>query len=148
MLPSVKKACKGDAPPVQRSTCQPMLTPPAPPVSGSEPPGLRRLRREEWVGTALRAFDLVRGVPRRSSLFLEYDTDIVFPRTFRMGYEAVRTERYTCIVDRELPGMDERYDLQRDPYRMDKLIGTPRAETVLPGVRAELQRLITAASAR
>ena len=56
-----------------------------------------------------------------------------------MGYDAVRTERHTYIVYRELPGMDELYDLQRDPYQMDKLIGTSRAE---------LQRLITAASAR
>ena len=74
-----------------------------------------------------------------SSLFLEYYTDIVFRRTFRMGYDAVRTERHTYIVYRELPGMDELYDLQRDPYQMDNLIGTSRAE---------LQWLITAASAR
>ncbi|MCC7052992.1 MAG: sulfatase [Gemmatimonadaceae bacterium] len=91
---------------------------------------------------------LLRGrtVPWRSSLFLEYYTDIVFPRTFRMGYDAVRTERYTYITYRELPGMDELYDLQRDPYQMDNLMGTPRGDAVLPGVRAELQRLITEAS--
>ena len=89
-----------------------------------------------------------RPVSWRSSLFLEYYTDIVFPRTFRMGYDAVRTERHTYIVYRELPGMDELYDLQRDPYQMDNLIGTSRAAAVLPGVRAELQWLITAASAR
>jgi N-acetylglucosamine-6-sulfatase len=84
----------------------------------------------------------------RSSLFLEYYTDIVFPRTFRMGYDAVRTERYTYIVYRELPGMEELYDLQRDPYQMDNLIGTARGDSVLPAVRAELQTLMRSALTR
>ncbi len=77
----------------------------------------------------------------RRSVFLEYYTDIVFPRAFRMGYDAVRTERYTYIVYRELPGMEELYDLQIDPFQMDNLVGTARGDSILPGVRGELERL-------
>jgi N-acetylglucosamine-6-sulfatase len=77
----------------------------------------------------------------RSSLLLEYYSDIVFPRMLRMGYDAVRTERYTYIAYRELPGMAELYDLEQDPYQMDNLMGTARGDSVLPAVRAELERL-------
>ncbi|MFN0100261.1 MAG: sulfatase-like hydrolase/transferase [Gemmatimonadaceae bacterium] len=84
----------------------------------------------------------------RSSVFLEYYTDIVFPRTLTMGYDAVRTERYTYIVYRELTGMDELYDLEKDPYQMDNLIGTARGDSLLPSVRAELDRLRNEAGPR
>ncbi len=77
----------------------------------------------------------------RHSVFLEYYTDQVFPRTLTMGYDAVRTERYKYIVYRELPRMEELYDLQTDPYEMDNLIGTGRGAALLPEVRAELERL-------
>ena len=77
----------------------------------------------------------------RTSVFLEYYTDIVFPRTLRMGYDAVRTERYTYIVYRELPGMEELYDLERDPFQMDNLMGTVRGDSIVPVVRSELERL-------
>ncbi len=77
----------------------------------------------------------------RTSVFLEYYTDIVFPRTLRMGYDAVRTERYTYIVYRELPGMEELYDLERDPFQMDNLVGTVRGDSIVPVVRGELERL-------
>jgi N-acetylglucosamine-6-sulfatase len=77
----------------------------------------------------------------RTSLFLEYNTDIVFPRTLTMGYDAVRTDRYTYIVYRELPGMEELYDVVADPYQMTNLMGTATGDSVLPVVRAELERL-------
>ncbi len=77
----------------------------------------------------------------RSSVFLEYYTDIVFPRTLTMGYDAVRTTRYTYIVYRELLGMEELYDLERDPYQMYNLMGTAHGDSVRPIVQAELERL-------
>ncbi|MBK6486202.1 MAG: sulfatase-like hydrolase/transferase [Gemmatimonadetes bacterium] len=77
----------------------------------------------------------------RTSVFLEYYTDIVFPRTLTMGYDAVRTERYTYIVYRELPGMEELYDLERDPFQVDNLMGTVRGDSIVPVVRGELERL-------
>jgi N-acetylglucosamine-6-sulfatase len=77
----------------------------------------------------------------RSSVFLEYYSDIVFPRMLTMGYDAVRTERYTYVQYRELPGMEELYDLETDPYQMDNLMGSTKGDSLLPSVRAELERL-------
>ncbi len=86
---------------------------------------------------------LLRGdsVPWRQSVLIEYYSDRVFPRMQNMGYQAVRTERYKYIHYLELPGMDELYDLQQDPFEMDNLIDTPRGREVLPTVQAELRRL-------
>jgi N-acetylglucosamine-6-sulfatase len=58
----------------------------------------------------------------RDAFFVEYYSDIVFPRIANMGYEAVRTERYKLIHYLELEGMDELYDLETDPYEMTNLV--------------------------
>ncbi|MDH5233681.1 MAG: sulfatase [Gemmatimonadota bacterium] len=79
--------------------------------------------------------------PWRKSVMLEYYSDKVFPRMLTMGYEAVRTERYKYIHYLELPGMDELYDLETDPFEMDNLIGSPRGRALLPELQAELARL-------
>lgn len=79
--------------------------------------------------------------PWRHSVMLEYYSDNVFPRILRMGYEAVRTERYTYIRYLELPGMDELYDLESDPFEMDNLVGSPKGRALLPELQAELARL-------
>lgn len=86
---------------------------------------------------------LLRGdsVPWRSSILVEYYTDTVFPRVRNMGYRAVRTDRYKYIQYLELPGMDELYDLEADPFELDNLIGTGRGQELLPGLQAELNRL-------
>jgi N-acetylglucosamine-6-sulfatase len=60
----------------------------------------------------------------RDLFFVEYYSDIVFPRIVNMGYEAVRTERYKLIHYLELQGMDELYDLEIDPYEMTNLIAS------------------------
>jgi N-acetylglucosamine-6-sulfatase len=60
----------------------------------------------------------------RDGFFVEYESDIVFPRIVNMGYDAVRTERYKLIRYRELEGMDELYDLKADPYELTNLIGS------------------------
>jgi N-acetylglucosamine-6-sulfatase len=77
----------------------------------------------------------------RNSVFLEYYSDIVFPRMLTMGYDAVRTDRYTYIEYRELPGMEELYDLETDPYQMKNLMGSTKGDSLLPTLRAELGRL-------
>ncbi len=77
----------------------------------------------------------------RSSLLIEYYSDTVFPRILQMGYDAVRTGRYKYIRYTELPGMDELYDLETDPYEMSNLIGSQQARTLLPGLRDELERM-------
>jgi len=79
--------------------------------------------------------------PWRSSVLIEYYSDTVFPRILTMGYEAVRTERYKYIRYTELPGMDELYDLDTDPFEMDNLRGSPKGRALLPPLQAELARL-------
>jgi arylsulfatase A-like enzyme len=58
-----------------------------------------------------------------------------------MGYRAVRTERAKFIRYLELPGMEELYDLQADPYELDNLIGSERERALRPALEAELSRL-------
>ena len=79
--------------------------------------------------------------PWRSSVLIEYYSDTVFPRILTMGYEAVRTERYKYIRYAELPGMDELYDLDADPFEMDNLMGSPQGRALLPELQAELAQL-------
>ena len=79
----------------------------------------------------------------RKSFLIEYTTDIVFPRTLKMGYDAVRTERYKFIRYRELTGMNELYDLQQDPFELTNLIGSPAAVGLRQQMETELARLLT-----
>jgi hypothetical protein len=58
-----------------------------------------------------------------------------------MGYQAVRTERHKYIQYLELPGMDELYDLESDPFELNNLIGTEEGKRLLPALQAELARL-------
>ena len=90
---------------------------------------------------------LFRGPPSdwRQSFLIEYTTDIVFPRMLKMGYDAVRTERYKYIRYRELPGMEELYDLREDPFELSNLIASPAADETRRKLEAELQRILAAA---
>jgi len=80
----------------------------------------------------------------RTSILIEYYSDTVFPRMFKMGYKAVRTERYKYIRYEELQGMDELYDLQNDPFELKNLMGTPGTETTLKSMQAVLNTLLSA----
>lgn len=80
----------------------------------------------------------------RTSFLVEYTTDIVFPRTLRMGYDAVRTERYKFIRYRELPGMNELYDLGADPYELNNLLAAAGSAQLLRQAEGELDRLLAA----
>jgi len=77
----------------------------------------------------------------RSSVLIEYYSDRVFPRIRNMGYQAVRTERYKYIHYVELPGMDELYDLEADPFELDNLVGSEAGRRLLPELQMELTRL-------
>jgi N-acetylglucosamine-6-sulfatase len=83
---------------------------------------------------------LFKGTPAdwRTSFFIEYESDTVFPRILNMGYRAVRTERYKLIRYLELRGMDELYDLETDPYELKNLIDSPEHQRV----REELARML------
>lgn len=58
----------------------------------------------------------------RSSFLIEYYTDTVWPRMVNMGYKGIRTERYKYIEYTDLDGMNEFYDLKKDPYELNNLI--------------------------
>jgi N-acetylglucosamine-6-sulfatase len=78
----------------------------------------------------------------RTSFLIEYFTDTVFPRIRNMGYVAVRTSHHKYINYRELQGMDELYDLDKDPYEETNIIDRSDARETLQKMQAELQRLI------
>lgn len=81
-------------------------------------------------------------VPWRDSFLIEYFSDKVFPRMSRMGYQAVRDERWKYIHYIELGAMDELYDLKADPYEMNNLAARPQATETAARMRAKLQQLI------
>jgi arylsulfatase A-like enzyme len=87
---------------------------------------------------------VLRGVATelRTSFLVEYWSDTVFARIERMGYDAVRTERYKYIHYRELQGMDELYDLEKDPFELENLIHSPGHVTVQEALAEELGRLL------
>ena len=78
----------------------------------------------------------------RASFLIEYFTDTVYPRIRNMGYAAVRTTRHKYIQYRELQGMDELYDLDKDPYEETNIIDRPDAHQTLQQMQAELRHLL------
>lgn len=81
-------------------------------------------------------------VPWRDSFLIEYFSDKVFQRVSKMGYQAVRDERWKYIHYIELGGMDELYDLKADPYEMNNLAARSQAGETVVQMRAKLQQLI------
>lgn len=69
-------------------------------------------------------------VPWRDSFLIEYWSDKVFPRVLKMGYKAVRTDRWKYIHYVDLTRMDELYDLKNDPYEMTNVISTVEMPTL------------------
>ncbi|MCA9018216.1 MAG: sulfatase-like hydrolase/transferase, partial [Planctomycetaceae bacterium] len=78
----------------------------------------------------------------RQSFLVEYNSDTVFPRLVKMGYQAVRTPRWKYIQFNELEGMDELYDVQNDPYEFKNRIDDPAMQGTIKTLQAELQRLM------
>ncbi len=76
----------------------------------------------------------------RDSFLVEYFSDKVFPRISHMGYQAVRNDGWKYIHYVELEGMDELYDLKRDPFEMKNVIN--EKDSPLPKMKAELARLL------
>jgi N-acetylglucosamine-6-sulfatase len=79
---------------------------------------------QQFDGSSMVPLLTDRVAPWRSSILIEYYSDTVFPRVYKMGYKAVRTERYKFIRYEELEGMDELYDLKTDPYELNNLISS------------------------
>lgn len=77
----------------------------------------------------------------RQSFLIEYNSDTVFPRLVKMGYQAVRTPRWKYIQYNELEGMNELYDVQNDPYEFDNEIDNPKRKQTIKMLQTELKRL-------
>jgi len=78
----------------------------------------------------------------RRAFLVEHFSDTVFPRVAKMGYQAVRTERWKYFRYTELEGMDELYDLRADPYELKNVVREPGAQKAQAELRAELERLL------
>lgn len=78
----------------------------------------------------------------RTSFLIQYNTDTVFPRVYKMGYRAIRTRRWKYIRFIELEGMDELYDLRHDPYEMNNVVGRGDSQDVRRQLDAELDDLL------
>ena len=87
---------------------------------------------------------LLRGekVSWRKSFLIEYFSDKVFPRVYKMGYQAVRSDRWKYIHYVDLEGMDELYDLKSDPFEMTNSIHAGNAQRPLITLQAELKALL------
>jgi N-acetylglucosamine-6-sulfatase len=77
----------------------------------------------------------------RGDFLIEYFTDTVFPRIQKMGYQAVRTQRWKLIHYTELPDMDELYDLEADPYEMQNVIANPSAKAMRDQMQTRIEQM-------
>ena len=83
-----------------------------------------------------------KGVPWRKSFLIEYFSDRVMPRVHKMGYQSVRTERWSYIHYVDLENADELYDLRKDPYQLKNLIHDRSSQRALAQLKGELARLL------
>jgi len=89
------------------------------------------------------------GAGWRKSFLIEYWAENAYPWLVSMTYKAVRTDRHKYIhwVNRGKRGeLDELYDLERDPYEVQNVIGRPAYRAVRDRLRRELRGLMAQAS--
>jgi len=87
---------------------------------------------------------LMKGAARkwRDSFLVEYFNESAWPWIVGMSYKAVRTERAKLVhwVHRE--GVDELYDLEKDPYEIENRIGDPACTKLKTSLQKELRKLV------
>jgi N-acetylglucosamine-6-sulfatase len=87
---------------------------------------------------------LMKGAARkwRESFLVEYFNESAWPWIVGMSYKAVRTERAKLVhwVHRE--GVDELYDLEKDPYEIENRIGDPACMKLKTSLQKELRKLV------
>jgi N-acetylglucosamine-6-sulfatase len=89
------------------------------------------------------------GAGWRKSLLVEYWAENAMPWLVGMTYKAVRTSRHKLIhwVNRGVAGeLDELYDLDKDPYELDNIVGRAAARGTRDRLRRELRRLVVEAN--
>jgi N-acetylglucosamine-6-sulfatase len=87
---------------------------------------------------------LMKGSARkwRESFLVEYFNESAWPWIVGMSYKAVRTERAKLVhwVHRE--GVDELYDLEKDPYEIENRIADAACGKLKADLTRELRRLV------
>jgi arylsulfatase A-like enzyme len=82
----------------------------------------------------------------RKSFLVEYYNESAWPWIVGMSYKAVRTPRAKLIHWVHKEGMDELYDLERDPYEITNVIKRPAYGKVRSQLYRELGRLVAGAA--
>jgi N-acetylglucosamine-6-sulfatase len=82
----------------------------------------------------------------RKSFLIEYYNEAAWPWIVGMTYKAVRTDRHKLIHWVHKQGVDELYDLAKDPYEMQNLAGRRSIAAVRTRLQRELRRLVAEAS--
>jgi arylsulfatase A-like enzyme len=82
----------------------------------------------------------------RKSFLIEYYNESAWPWIVGMSYKAVRTERAKLIHWVHKEGVDELYDLARDPYEITNVIRKPAYAKVRTRLYGELRRLVARAA--
>ena len=78
----------------------------------------------------------------RQSFLIEYFNESAWPWIVGMTYKAVRTERHKLIHWVHKEGVDELYDLERDPFEISNAIGDPAYADAAKSLRKELRKLV------
>jgi len=81
----------------------------------------------------------------RKSFLIEYYNESAWPWIVGMSYKAVRTERAKLIHWVHKRGVDELYDLERDPYEIRNVIRKPAYGRVRARLYRELRKLVAEA---
>ena len=82
----------------------------------------------------------------RASFLIEYFNESAWPWIVGMTYKAVRTERHKLIHWVHKEGVDELYDLERDPHEITNVIGEPAYADAARSLRKELRKLVADAA--
>jgi arylsulfatase A-like enzyme len=80
----------------------------------------------------------------RRSFLVEYYNESAWPWIVGMSYKAVRTERHKLVHWVHKEGVDELYDLERDPYEITNVIRDPAYARIRGELEQQLRRLVAA----
>jgi arylsulfatase A-like enzyme len=103
---------------------------PGPHIQGLSLVGLLKKKARRW----------------RKSFLIEYYNESAWPWIVGMSYKAVRTERAKLIHWVHKEGVDELYDLGRDPYEISNVIGRAAYGKVRARLYGELRKLVAQAA--
>jgi N-acetylglucosamine-6-sulfatase len=78
----------------------------------------------------------------RESFLMEYYNEAAWPWIVGMSYKAVRTDTAKLIHWVHKDGVDELYDLAKDPYELKNVISEPAYQETHKALRKELRKLV------